>query len=98
MTERIKKTYTREFKEQAVKMAQTLGKPKTQIARELGIADSLLYNWIERYGVLAHDEKKSTAHDNEKAESQRLRRELARVTEERDILKKAVAYFAKASK
>lgn len=76
-------------------MAQTLDKPKTQIARELGIADSLLYHWIERYGVPGRDEKKST--DSEKAESQRLRRELARVTEERDILKKAVAYFAKAS-
>lgn len=96
MTKRINKTYTREFKEQAVQLAQTSGKPKAQIARELGIADSLLYGWIERYAAPVQKEKKSP--DNEKVESQRLRRELARVTEERDILKKAVAYFATASK
>jgi transposase len=45
------KTYTEEFKRDAVQLVETSGKPKTQVARELGVSESALYRWIEQYGT-----------------------------------------------
>ena len=45
------KTYTEEFKRDAVHLVETSGKPKTQVARELGVSESALYRWIEQYGA-----------------------------------------------
>jgi transposase len=42
---KIQKVYTREFKEEAVRLAQTSGKPITQMARKLGISDTLIHQW-----------------------------------------------------
>jgi transposase len=42
---KVQKTYTREFKEEAVRLAQTSGKPITHIARELGISDTSIHQW-----------------------------------------------------
>jgi Zn-dependent membrane protease YugP len=52
---KVQKVYTREFKEEAVRLAQTTGKPITQVARELGISDTSIHQWREA-GISANDE------------------------------------------
>lgn len=106
--ERERQRYSKEFKLAAVKLLQSGTKPGTLIAMELGIQRNLLYKWAE--ALKQHGGNTETVfqgpgrnklgkhHDPLKAEVNRLKRELARVTEERDILKKAEAYFAKARK
>ncbi len=98
--------FSKDFKLNAVKLLKASQKPATQLALELGIRRNLLYKWAETLG--AHDDDVNTAfngpghnklgkpHDPLKAENKRLKRELVRVTEERDMLKKAEAYFTKA--
>lgn len=106
--ERKRQRYGKEFKLAAVKLLQAGQKPGTLIAMELGIQRNLLYKWAET--LKRHDGNTGTVfqgpgrnklgkhHDPLKAEISRLKCELARVTEERDILKKAEAYFAKVRK
>ena len=106
--ERQRQRYSKEFKLTAVKLLQAGQKPGTQLALELGIRRNLLYKWAET--LAQHGGNTETAfqgpgrnklgkhHDPLKAENARLKRELARVTKERDILKKAEAYFAKVRK
>ena|SRR5690242_2512412 len=85
------KVYTREFKEEAVRLAQTSGKPIAQLARELGISDSAIHSWrkeLAEHGTEAFPGKgHQTALEEEVA---RLKRELERVQQERDILKRAM--------
>jgi transposase len=93
---KIQKVYTREFKEEAVRLAQTSGKPITQIARELGISDSAIHSWrkeLAKHGTEAFPGKghQSTLEE----EISRLKRELERVQQERDILKKVVSIFSR---
>lgn len=107
-TERKRQRYSKEFKLAAVRLLQSGTKPGTLIAMELGIQRNLLYKWAEtlkRHGGNTNSvfqgpgrNKLGKHHDPLKAEVSRLKRELARVTEERDILKKAEAYFAKVRK
>ena len=52
---KVQKVYTREFKEEAVRLAQTSGKPITQVARELGISDTSIHQW-RKAGISANDE------------------------------------------
>ena len=106
--ERQRKRYNKEFKLNAVQLLRAGQKPATQLALELGIRRNLLYKWAET--LSQHHGNTDTAfqgpgrnklgkhHDPLKAEITKLKRELARVTEERDILKKAEAYFSKARK
>ena len=92
--------YTKEFKEEAVRMVLNETTTKTEAARRLGVPIGTLYGWINKYketGEVAGKEKTYVASDLE-AENARLRRELAEAKMERDILKKATAYFAKESR
>ena len=94
-----RKTYTREFKLEAVRLLERGDKPAAEIARELGIKRNQLYKWQEQFaqkGEAAFPGQGRPANDHA-AEIARLKRELERVTEERDILKKAAAYCAKES-
>lgn len=90
--------FSKEFKLEAVRLLELGQKPATDLAMELGIARNQLYKWQKQLG------KAGTEHafrgpgrkpDSERDEVERLRAELKRVTEERDILKKAAAYFAR---
>ena len=67
--------------------------PVREVSRRLGVSSHSLYKWLR---LFAEQVAKSSSIDHE-AENRRLKRELARVTEERDILKKATAYFARES-
>jgi transposase len=87
------KTYTEEFKQDAVRLVETSGKPKTQVARDLGISESALYRWIKDYGT-AQEPPATTNGQSVKeleAELKRLRRENEVLRQERDILKKAIS-------
>jgi transposase len=88
------KRYTEEFKIEAVKQVTERGYKVTEVSTRLGITTHSLYLWIKRYGL---PEPERVASLDQAAEIRRLKNELNRVTEERDILKKAAAYFAKAS-
>ena len=95
---RKRKTYTKEFKAEAVRMLEQGGKPPSELARELGIQRNRLYKWQAQ--IRTHGEHSFPGSGRLPAPSDevaRLRRELARVREERDILKKAVAFFTKES-
>jgi transposase len=93
-----KGVYTEEFKEEAVKMASESGLSVAEVARRLSVNKSTMEYWVRqaRKGALSDHHRKSavTADDMELA---RLRKENAELKMEREILKKAAAYFAKES-
>ena len=97
MSTKTRRSYTEAFKEDAVRLVRESGHPVTQVARDLGIADHLLYRWraehqqIERHGQTRH------ALRAEQAELARLRRENVTLKQERDFLKRAAAFFARES-
>ena len=83
--------YSDDFKRDAIQQITERGYSTAEVSRRLGVSCHSLYAWVKRYS-------KSTdnpAGEDQSAEVRRLKLELARVTEERDILKKATAYFAK---
>ena len=87
--------YTAEFRAEAVKQVVERGYPVREVATRLGVSPWSLYQWLR-----AHRETGGPAAagaQDAAAEIRRLKSELRRVTEERDILKKATAYFAKQS-
>ena len=86
------KRYPEEFKIEAVKQVVDRGYSVADVARRLDVTTHSLYAWIKKHGP---DSKKQNAQTEAQAEIRHLQKELKRVTEERDILKKAAAYFAK---
>lgn len=90
--------FTKEFKLEAVRLWKSSGRPAAAVARELGLRRNHLYKWlaeVETHGEGAFPGKgQRPRRDDEVA---RLRRENARLREERDILKKAAQYFARES-
>lgn len=88
------KRYTEEFKIEAVKQITERGYAVSDVAKRLGVTTNSLYAWREKYGPESAD---ATHLNDQQNEIKRLKAELRRVTEERDILKKATAYFAKES-
>ena len=91
-----RKRYGAEFKREAVRLASQPGQSKRQVAQELGIHENLLRTWVRKFATGKWESVPSkTLKSEQQQELERLRRELKRVTTERDILKKAVGYFAK---
>ena len=90
---RQRRSFSEEFKREAVKLVDQTGSSKADIARDLGISASLLARWHrEEEAGKSPAAKASDAVSAE--EYERMRRELAKVKTERDILKKALGYFA----
>jgi transposase len=93
---KVQKTYTAEFKREAVQLVQTSGKPIAQVARELGISDSSIHQW--RKELVEHGSQAfpgSGQQTAQEAEVRHLKRELEVVKQERDILKKAIGIFSR---
>ena len=94
-----RRRYDREFKLEAVRLSGEPGRSVAGVARDLGISENVLHVWrakLKSEGSAAFPGK---GHQSGEAEElRRLRRQLAEVTEERDILKKAAMYFAKESR
>ena len=93
-----RKYFTRDFKLEAVRLLEHSGKSGTELARQIGVRRNQLYKWqSELRGKADRAFPGRGQHLESTDELTRLKRELERVTEERDILKKAVAFFAKES-
>lgn len=93
------KRYSKEFKLEAVKMVLEQGVSKNEVARNLNVAPSTLDVWVKKFSVNGNESFPGSGKllpADEKVRS--LERELKRVTQERDILKKAIAYFAEVPK
>ena len=96
---RTRRTYTREFKLEAVRLWQTSGKSATQIERELGIGGGCLYRWKRK--LAEEGENAFPGHGRLTPEQERVRqleREVEILRQERDILKKAVTIFSHPSR
>ena len=92
-----RRRFSREFKLEALKRLDAGDKPATQLAMELGIRRNMLVKWREELRTKGDRAFAGAGRPPKSKQSElvRLRAELKRVTEERDILKKAAAYFAK---
>jgi transposase len=91
-----RKQFTPEFKREAVQLVESGSRSASELARELGVRRNQLYKWQREFQARGTGAfPGSGARKERTTEIVRLKRELARVTEERDILKKAAAYFAK---
>jgi transposase len=89
------KRYPNEFKIEAVKQVAERGYAVADVANRIGVSQHSLYEWIKKFSL---PESQRVEAEGQSAEIRRLKAELKRVTEERDILKKAAAYFAKESR
>jgi transposase len=90
----IRRTFTPQFKKDAVSLVKS-GRTVTEVARDLGIARSLLKRWEEQMeGRGGPPGSGKPSFSDESEELRVLRQQLRDVTEERDVLKKALAYFA----
>lgn len=93
-----RRTFTRDFKLAAVKKVLEHGLSYRQVARDLGIRDTYIHNWrraLEKDGSLKKEAKADAPSATVEAELKRLREENRQLKMERDILKKATAFFAK---
>ena len=81
--------YSVEFRKEAVALVQQEGRGVAQVAESLGISESSLYRWVELYGEDAPEDTKS----KEAKRIRELEREVRRLKEERNILKKAIKSF-----
>ena len=89
--------YPKDFKLEAVRLLNSGDKPASELSMELGVKRTLLYRWRDQFevkGELAFSGS-GRPKNGQLSEVTRLKRELKEVTIERDILKKAAAYFAK---
>lgn len=92
----VRARYTLEFKQEAVRLVVG-GQSISGVARSLGIADQTVHNWLKADASGRLREATGKPVNAEQMEIARLKGELARTRMERDILKKAAAYFAKES-
>jgi transposase len=94
MSSQAKQKYRAEFKENAVKRANESDNI-AETARELGVKENTLYNWVYQYSRTSKPDKAVRTDEHLYDELKRLKKENVRLTEERDLLKKAAAYFAR---
>src|ERR1700712_5878611 len=87
--------FTPEFRDEAVRLAETSGRSRRQVAEDLGIGLSTLRHWMDRHRDPRPDEPAAHPQEDTAAELKRLRRENEVLRQERDILKRATAFFAK---
>jgi transposase len=90
---RTKPPYTPEFRSEAVRLARISGLPPAQIARDLGCCTETLKSWMRQAAI--NEGKAEGLTSEEREELRRLRREVRILREERDILKKAAAFFVR---
>ena len=97
MSQRQRRLFSAEFKANAVDLVRRSGKSVGQVAKELDLTETSLREWVTRADQQLTAAERGPVASLE-SENERLRRELQRVTMERDFLKKAAASFAKESK
>ena len=90
-----KKSFTPEFRAEAVRLVRTSGRSRREIAADLGVGLSTLRSWIDQQRDREMDEPPADRQEDVVAELKRLRRENEVLRQEREILKRATAFFAK---
>lgn len=90
-----RKNYTREFKIEAVQSTTAGGQSVAQVARDLGLNENTLHNWRRQFRQWGAGPNAGREALTQAEEIQRLRKELAKVREERDFLKKAAVWLAR---
>jgi transposase len=101
MSDKKNRTYTEEFKAEALALLKSSGKSASQIERELGITAGMLTKWRDKYQVVRPEPGGVSLAPSDleaaKREIKRLQRELTEAAEEREILKKVVNIFSRKS-
>ena len=96
MATKERRKFTAEFKREAVKLAEQPGRSLAAVARELGVERSVLKAWVDNFAAGRYEKDRALPlKAAQQLENEQLRRELAKVRMERDILKKALVYFTK---
>lgn len=90
----IKRSFTEEFKLAAVELAERGDRSILAVANDLGIHHTVLRDWVTKFGTKDRD-KEQVVTPSERSELIRLRKEVARLKEEREILKKAMGIFTR---
>ena len=88
-----KVNFSDEFKRDPVRQITERGYPVSEVSKRLGVSTHSLYAWKKKFS-----QSSGSGTEDQASEIRRLKKELVRVTEERDILKKATAYFARDAK
>lgn len=88
-----RRKFEEQYKREAVRFLEETGRPLREVAAELRVAEQTLWRWQKKYGTAAGE----SLTPSEREELRRLRRENARLQQEREFLKKAAAYFANPS-
>lgn len=98
MERRTRRTFSEEFKSRAVELCRTSGKTVAEIAKDLGVADSGLRKWLKQAEIDAGRGPVGALTTAEREELTQLRKQVRLLEMEREVLKKATAFFAKESK
>lgn len=97
MPDTTRRRFTDEFKSEAVRLTRESGRPVAQVARELGISDNVLYRWRNEERQVESQGRTRQSVRAGQDELTRLQRENATLRQERDFLRRAAAFFARAS-
>ena len=95
MAKRKRRAFTKEFKAETVRLVRDSGKSVGAIARELDLTDTALREWVRQAEIDGGRGRPGALTTDEREELARLRREVRTLRMERDILKKATAFFAR---
>ncbi len=98
MAKRQRRAFTKEFKADAVRLVREGGQGVSRVARDLDLTETALREWVKRAEIDAGEGPTDALTTAERAELSQLRRDVKRLEMEREILKKATAFFAKESK
>jgi transposase len=90
---RTRREFTKEFKRDAVELVRTTGRPIAHIARDLGIYDSTLGNWVRQDAIDRGEHEGLTTQERERL--RQLEADNAKLRMERDLLKRTVAFWVK---
>ena len=95
---RPRRTFTKEFKAEAVRLCKVGDRSIAKVAQDLDLTETALRDWVKRADIDAGNGPPGALTTSEREELTRLRREVKRLEMEREILKKATAFFAKESR
>ena len=98
MERRKRRSFTREYKAEVVKLVRTSGKTVGQVAKELDLVETAVRTWVKQSAIDTKRDPQGPLTSEERAELARLRREYKTVSMERDFLRKAAAFFARSGK
>jgi transposase len=95
MKKRSRRKFTKEYKAEVVRLVRDGGKGIGEVCREVGLTESAVRNWVSRAAIDAGQGPSGALTTAERQELTQLRREVRQLRMERDILKKATAFFAR---